>query len=70
MPEIFNFLIEKGKVKKSEQFRVFNMGIGMILVIEREDLSKAEKILKSIKEKYYLIGQVNEYKKGDRVSII
>ena len=70
VPDIFNFLIEKGKVKKSEQYRVFNMGIGMILVIKRADLSKTEKILKSIKEKYYLIGQVNEYKKGDRVSII
>jgi len=70
VPDIFNFLIEKGRVKKSEQYRVFNMGIGMILIINREDLSKTEKILKSINEKYYLIGQVNEYKKGDRVSII
>lgn len=70
VPDIFSFLVNKGKIKKSEQYRVFNMGIGMILVINREDLSRAEKILKSINEKYYLIGQVTEHKKGDRVSII
>lgn len=70
VPDIFSFLVKKGKVKISERYRVFNMGIGMILVIDRKDLSMTEKILKSIKEKYYLIGQVTEHKKGDRVSII
>jgi len=70
IPEIFNFLIDRGKVKKSEQYRVFNMGIGMILIIDRQDLSKTEKILDSLKEKYYLIGQVKEYTKGERVSIV
>jgi len=70
VPDIFNFLVEKGKVKKSEQYRVFNMGIGMILVIDHKDLSKAEKILKSINEKHHLIGQVYEHSKGERVKIV
>ncbi len=69
VPEIFNFLIEKGKIKQSEQFRVFNMGIGMILIIDRKNLFEVEKILESREEKYYLIGQVNRYMDGERVSI-
>jgi len=69
VPDIFNFLVEKGEMKKLEQFRVFNMGIGMILVIDRNNLSKIEKILDSVGEKHFLIGQVNNYKSGDRVSI-
>ncbi len=70
VPDIFNFLIAKGKIKKPEQYRVFNMGIGMILVVDRKELSKVENVLKSLKEKYYLIGQVNEFKKGERVTIV
>ncbi len=70
IPEIFNFLVENGKIGIKEQYRVFNMGIGMILIIERKNLSKVENILKSINEKYYLIGQVTEHKKGDRVVIV
>ncbi len=69
-PEIFDFLINKGKVKKPEQYRVFNMGIGMILIIDHGDLSKAEKILKSVNEKYHLIGQVCEHSQGERVKIV
>jgi phosphoribosylformylglycinamidine cyclo-ligase len=60
VPPLFEFLVEAGKVSKSEQFRVFNMGIGMVLVIDKNNLSRAEKILTAQKEKYYLIGQVTE----------
>ena len=70
VPEIFRFLAEKGEVPVEEQFRVFNMGIGMILVIDRKDLSKTENILKSLKEEYHLIGQVTHYKDSKRVRII
>lgn len=60
VPPLFEFLVEAGKVSKIEQFRVFNMGIGMVLVIDKNNLSRAEKILTAKKEKYYLIGQVND----------
>jgi len=70
VPEIFHFLITKGDVKKSEQFRVFNMGIGMVLILDHKNLSEAEKTLKSINEQYYLIGQVYPHSRGDRVKIV
>lgn len=60
VPPLFEFLVEAGKVSKNEQFRVFNMGIGMVLIIDKNHLSRVEKILTSQKEKYYLIGQVTE----------
>ena len=36
MPEIFNILKENGKLEDAELYRVFNCGIGMILVVNGE----------------------------------
>jgi phosphoribosylformylglycinamidine cyclo-ligase len=69
VPPIFQFLVEAGKIPKKERYRVFNMGIGMVLIIEKNNLSKVEKALTVAKEKYFLIGQVKEIKGKDRINI-
>jgi len=69
VPEIFNFLCERGKVGKREQFRVFNMGIGMVLFIDKNHLSKVETILNESDELFYLIGQVVERKGKGQIKI-
>jgi phosphoribosylformylglycinamidine cyclo-ligase len=69
IPEIFSFLCEKGNVSIDERYRVFNMGIGMVLMIDKNHLSDVEALLDEINEKYYLIGQVTE-KKGNKRIII
>ncbi len=69
VPGIFNFLCEKGNVSFDERYRVFNMGIGMVLIIDKSHLSELETILDGMDEKYYLIGQVVE-KKGNKTVII
>lgn len=69
VPEIFNFLCEQGEISKEERFRVFNMGIGMVLIIDKNNLSKIEEVLDSLDEPCYLMGQVVE-KKGKGSVII
>ncbi len=64
VPDIFTFLCEEGNVAKNERYRVFNMGIGMVLFIDKTELSHVEKTLNEMNEKYYLIGQVTEEVKG------
>ncbi len=56
-PKIFN-LIAKAGVEEREMRKVFNLGIGFVLVIERTDLSGLEDALKEIKEPYCVIGEV------------
>jgi phosphoribosylformylglycinamidine cyclo-ligase len=68
VPEIFNFLCEQGNISKKEQFRVFNMGIGMVLIIDKNNLSRVEEILDSFDESCYLMGQV--VKKKGKGSVI
>ena len=40
VPALFDLLQERGKVDRTEMFRVFNMGIGMIFIIPAEEESR------------------------------
>ena len=69
VPPVFTFLAESGKVPEKERYRVFNMGIGMVLVIGRENLTRTEELLQAAGEKFYLIGQVKEKTGHEQVII-
>ncbi len=45
MPPLFSFLVQAGSVSEAERYRVFNMGIGMVLVIDPKKLSRVEAAL-------------------------
>ncbi len=55
---MFQLLREIGKIPEQDWRRTFNLGIGMILVVSKRDLPKAEKILKKLRERRYQIGEV------------
>ncbi len=53
-PEIFNFLEKHGKVENDKMYNYFNMGIGMVLIVNQED---AEKVL-SIANEGVVLGEI------------
>ena len=57
IPEIFKKLQRKGQIEDREMFRTFNMGIGMIVLVDK---SKADAVQKPLKESVIL----GEVKKG------
>ncbi len=57
-PPIFDFLKEQGDISISEMYRTFNMGIGMVLIVDAENKEEFENYLISKKEEFYEIGQV------------
>lgn len=57
-PPIFDFLKEQGDIPISEMYRTFNMGIGMVLIVDAENKEELENYLISKKEEFYEIGQV------------
>ena len=67
IPSIFKMIRRRGKVSQDEMFRTFNMGIGMIFVVEERDVKKVMGFLHKQKEKAYLIGEIG---KGKREVII
>lgn len=57
-PDIFTVIQEKGNVSEEEMHTVFNMGIGMILVIEPKYFKAIFKKLSDLKVKSFVIGQI------------
>ena len=60
IPPIFNYLKELGQLNEREMYNVFNMGIGMILVVNQSDVTKTMEILTKSGETPYVIGEVIE----------
>ena len=57
-PPLFKFLVEKGKVEREEAYRVFNMGIGMILVIAPENEASVLSHFQDLGETAYPMGEI------------
>ncbi|HEY5610222.1 MAG TPA: phosphoribosylformylglycinamidine cyclo-ligase [Thermoanaerobaculia bacterium] len=55
---IFRFLFDKGKVDIEEMFRVFNMGVGIVLIAAPEAVERIVKRLDLLRQRYYFIGHV------------
>jgi phosphoribosylformylglycinamidine cyclo-ligase len=45
VPEIFKFIGRNGKIDREEMYQVFNMGIGMALILGQHDVAEAKRIL-------------------------
>ena len=57
-PPVFNFLEKWGNIPHREMFNIFNMGIGMVLIVKTEDVDLTMKILKNCGENAFKIGKV------------
>ncbi|MBO6178143.1 MAG: phosphoribosylformylglycinamidine cyclo-ligase [Selenomonadaceae bacterium] len=66
IPSIFKLLKKWGNVDWKEMYRTFNMGIGMILIVDSNDAKSICSGLQAANEEYYEIGRIA---KGDKVTI-
>ncbi len=55
---IFKLMQRLGNIEQKEMFNTYNMGIGLVLVVDNKDVDKVMSELKSMNEKAYLIGEV------------
>ncbi len=56
---IFNLIQETGNVDDKEMREVFNMGIGLIAVVDKNDVNKALDLSNKINEKGIVIGEIS-----------
>lgn len=59
-PKIFDMIAKYGKIEWKEMANVFNMGIGFLMAVEKEDVEKVQRLLAEINEPSYVIGEVTE----------
>ena len=57
-PKIFDFIMKTGNIDETEMYNVFNMGIGFILAVDKNDVNDVMNKLKEINEEAYIIGEV------------
>ena len=55
---IFDLIASEGDIDRLEMFSTFNMGIGFVTVVSKDDAKKAVKVLEEIGEKPVVLGKV------------
>jgi phosphoribosylformylglycinamidine cyclo-ligase len=63
VPEVYQFIQRVGKVDREEMYRVFNMGIGMVVVVKKQDVEKSISLLRKTGSKPVIVGWIE---KGNR----
>lgn len=58
VPPLFRFLQERGRVAREEMYRVFNMGIGLVIIVRSADRNTAMTILRRAKAAPVEIGRI------------
>ena len=65
---IFKLIQERGGISERDMFNTFNMGVGMSIVVSKDDADKALSVLKANGEDAYIIGEI--VKSDDKISIV
>ncbi|MCL2049355.1 MAG: phosphoribosylformylglycinamidine cyclo-ligase [Defluviitaleaceae bacterium] len=58
IPPIFSFLQKHGKIEQAEMFNLYNMGVGMVVAVDKDDADSSLELLRSCGEKVEIIGEV------------
>jgi phosphoribosylformylglycinamidine cyclo-ligase len=59
-PPLFQWLVDEACIEDSEAYRVFNMGVGLVLLVDDEHVSEVTEHLKQAGETVYALGEVRE----------
>ena len=61
---IFNLIERMGKVPQHDMFNTFNMGVGMVACVAKEDAGLALETLRAAGEDAYILGELVESNEG------
>ncbi|MBY0268401.1 MAG: phosphoribosylformylglycinamidine cyclo-ligase [Burkholderiales bacterium] len=70
LPPLFRWLQQQGNVADDEMHRVFNCGIGMVVVVAEKDAARAQTLLKRAGEKVWRIGSVRKRRGGEAQTVV
>ena len=61
---IFKLIQQMGKIPERDMFNTFNMGVGMMVCVAKEDADKALEVLRANGEDAYILGELVEGDEG------
>ena len=69
-PPLFDWLQREGKVAEAEMHRVFNCGIGMVVIVAADQAVAAMKLLEAAGETVHRIGAIRARKDGEAQALV
>ncbi|MDP1537362.1 MAG: phosphoribosylformylglycinamidine cyclo-ligase [Burkholderiales bacterium] len=70
LPSLFGWLQQQGNVADDEMHRVFNCGIGMVVVVAERDAARAQRLLERAGEQVWRIGSVRRRRRGEAQTVV
>ncbi len=64
VPAIFKLMAKKGDIAEQMMYNTFNMGLGMVLAVDKADVEKTIAAIEAAGEKAFLIGETKAGEKG------
>ncbi|MEG2775396.1 MAG: AIR synthase-related protein, partial [Acetivibrio sp.] len=64
IPPIFKMLAREGNIEEEMMYNTYNMGIGMIVVVDKEDVKQAKTLIEQAGERAFVIGEIKAGEKG------
>ena len=64
VPPIFSLLAKEGAIEERVMYNTYNMGIGMVLAVDRADADGVLAAVRAVGETPYVIGHVEDGEKG------
>ncbi|WP_137166834.1 phosphoribosylformylglycinamidine cyclo-ligase [Salinimonas lutimaris] len=68
-PQVFDWLQQQGNITTHEMYRTFNCGVGLVLVVDEQDVDGALALLQEQGEKAWLIGHIEDRNDEAQVEI-
>lgn len=59
-PKIFNLLAKWGNINEKEMYSTFNMGVGMVLIVDKDELDEVSAQLDEQGEEFTILGKVEK----------
>jgi phosphoribosylformylglycinamidine cyclo-ligase len=70
LPPLFQWLQQAGNVDAQEMYRVFNCGIGMVVIVAKEDAVAAAEQLRATGETVYELGTIEARAEGQAQTVV
>jgi len=69
-PALFTWMMKTANIERSEMYRTFNCGIGMILVVDEADAEQSIKLLSEAGETAFVVGEIKGGTSEQQVQIL
>lgn len=70
LPPLFKWLQAEGNIADNEMYKTFNCGVGMVIIVAKENAAEAQKVLAAKGETVYQVGVIRQQSAGEAPTVV